>query len=585
MTTEPQAQLALCIGGFSEAGMRDINQDAFAVKVPQSFNDKCYKGIVASLADGVSCSRNGQQASQTSVTQFSNDYYATAPSWSVKRSASKVLKSLNSWLYQQGKADLRHDGLITTFSAMVFKSTTVHLFHVGDSRIYRYREGNLTQLTHDHARALAGKKSVLTRGLGMDCNVDIDYQSLALQEEDIFLLSSDGIHDHLSNTQLTRQLEKLSTQIHNETVLENCAASICREALEQGSNDNLTCLLVKVEGLPNSNIDELFKSASNLIIPPALNVGNDIDCFHIDKVIHEGARSHVYLATDKRSQRQQILKMPSLNFSDDPIYLEGFSKEQWVGQKLTHPSIMGILSGIEGSPFLYHICEHIEGITLRAWMQKNPHPPLAVATELIKKIVSAVRVLQRSAIVHRDLKPENIMISASGCITLIDFGTVQIDGLDEIAHGLENDVPVGAVDYIAPEYLNFGQASSLSDLFSIGVIAYEILSGDLPYQPNNSQSLQKARSAQWEYRSIQQFRQDLPNSVDEVLKRATHPKLAKRYSAMSEFVTDLGKLHKSALQRIDNLSLLERNPLRFWQSLAWIFIAITLVETFLLLQK
>ena len=553
--------------------------------MPTSYSEKKYKGVVASLADGVSCSNNGQQASQTSVTQFINDYYCTAESWSVKLSASKVLNSLNRWLYQHSKGDLRHNGLITTFSSIVFKSTTAHLFHIGDSRIYLYRDGVLKQLTHDHARALYAKKTVLTRGLGMDCNIDIDYQAISLQKGDVFLLSSDGVHDWLSNKLLTEFLFAYSQDDEKKFFLEETAKNICDEAFKQGSNDNLTCLLLEVDDLPKSDISELFKSSINLTIPPALTVGNEIDDFKIDKIMHQGARSHVYLATDKQTKRQQILKMPSLNFIDDVAYLEGFCKEQWVGQKLTHPSIMGIFQRNENSPFLYHVCEYIEGMSLRAWMEKNPQPSLDVARDIIKKIVSAVRVLQRSSMVHRDLKPENIMISESGCITLIDFGTIQIDGLDEISPSTPTEVPLGALDYIAPEYLNDNKATSISDLFSIAVIAYELLTGELPYLPSTSQSLQKARASQWEYRPIQQFREDLPNWLDDVLKKGTNPSLANRYSAMSEFISDLYPVNKSVQKQTQKGSLLERNPVQFWQSASVILFVIAVVELFVILQK
>ncbi|GLS92246.1 protein kinase [Psychromonas marina] len=585
MTKKSQAQLELCIGGFSDAGVREVNQDAFAVKVPTSYSEKKYKGIVASVADGVSCSNNGQQASQTSVTQFINDYYCTAESWSVKLSASKVLNSLNGWLYHHSKGDLRHNGLITTFSSIIFKSTTAHIFHIGDSRIYRYRDGVLKQLTHDHARSLYAKKTVLTRGLGMDCNVDIDYQTCTLQRGDIFLLSSDGIHDWLSKDELSKQLSPHTERESTVSSLERSATTISHEAIKKGSADNLTCLLLKVTNLPNSDVGELFKNSINLTIPPALEIGNEIDGFKIDKIVHQGARSHVYLATDKYNDRQHILKMPSLNFIDDSAYLEGFCKEQWVGQKLTHPSIMGIFPRDPNSLFLYHICEHVQGISLRVWMQENPEPSLDVVRDIIKKVVSATRVLQRSSMVHRDLKPENIMISENGTITLIDFGTVQIDGLDEISPAVPSEVPLGALDYIAPEYLNENKATSLSDLFSIAVIAYELLTGELPYQPSTSQSLEKARAAQWQYRPIQQFREELPNWLDAALKKGANPLPTKRYGAMSEFVNDLYPVNKTIQKQILPTSLLERNPVQFWQSLTCVFFVIAAVELFIILQK
>ncbi|WP_022940973.1 bifunctional protein-serine/threonine kinase/phosphatase [Psychromonas hadalis] len=583
MTKKAQAQLELCIGGFSDAGTRATNQDAFAVKVPSSYSEKQYKGIVACLADGVSCSHNAQQASQTSVTQFINDYYCTPDSWSIKLSASKVLNSLNGWLYHHSKENLRHDSLITTFSCIVFKSTSAHLFHVGDSRIYRYRNGLLKQLTHDHARPLYAKKTVLTRGLGMDCNVDIDYQTVGLQQGDVFLLSSDGVHDWLASNWLSERLSTLSKEKCSCNFLEKVAQTICSDALYKGSNDNLSCLLFKVESLPNSGIEELFNHALNLIIPPALSVGNEIDGFKIDKIIHQGARSHVYLATEQNTNKQQVLKMPSLNFVDDLVYLKGFCKEQWVGQKLTQTSIMKILPSIKDSPFIYHICEPIEGITLRSWMENNTHPPLVQVCNIIKKIVFAVRILQRSAMVHRDLKPENIIISANGDITLIDFGSIQIDSIDEIITAESAELPLGALDYIAPEYLNGGQATSLSDLFSIAVINYELLCGELPYLPSTSQSLQKARSSQWQYRPIQQFRNDLPEWLNKVLEKATQPILAKRYTAMSEFISDLSPVNKNAPKNRSSLSLIERNPLRFWQSFSFVFVVIAMIELFVIL--
>lgn len=585
VNSKKKGQLELCIGGYSAAGRREINQDAFAAKLPTSHSEKKYKGMVACIADGVSCSSNGQQASQTSVTQFINDYYGTPESWSVKVSASKVLNSLNSWLYQHSDKDaLRHNGLITTFSAIVFKSTTAHLFHVGDTRIYRYRDGALEQMSKDHARSASGKNSFLTRALGMDSHLEIDFQTAPIRIGDIFMLSSDGVHDYLPGKALIAHLSSINTEKPSACEFEALAKGIASYALNNGSEDNLSCLLVQVTALPVSDIDELFEKLSALAIPPAMRAGNEIDDFQIEKIIHQGARSHVYLAREKSSQTQRILKIPSLNFADDLVYLDGFAKEQWVGQRINNPHIMRIFPKPEKSPFLYHICEYVEGITLRQWIYDNPNPSLDSAREIIKNIVSAVRVLQRLGIVHRDLKPENIMVAENRAITLIDFGTVKIDGLDEIAPAPTSDTPLGAVDYIAPEYLNKGEACFLADLFSIAVISYELLCGELPYQRSSS-SLTQARRSSWKYRPIQQFRRDIPNWLDAALKKASHPLVEKRYGAMSEFVTDIYTPNKTLMKENEQFPLIERDPVKFWQSLSAIFLSIALLELLLLLGK
>ena len=583
---QQSATLELSVGGYSEAGKRDINQDAFSVKVPSSYTEKKYKGIVATIADGVSCSSKSQQASQTSVTQFINDYYCTPQTWSTKVSAAKVLTSLNSWLYHHNnQGNLRHEGLITTFSAVIFKSTSAYLFHVGDTRIYRYRDGRLKQLSHDHKRAAYGKNSVLTRALGMDCHLDVDFQSSELKKDDLFFLSSDGIHDLLTNNQIAAHLGSIEVGNSNTQSLETLAKAIALDAATKGSTDNLTCLLVNINNLPNAGIDELQQRLTQLTIPPALHVGNKIDHFIIEKIIHQGTRSHVYLATDTRTQGHFILKMPSLNFSDDLIYLDGFSKEQWIGRKISHPSIMAILPKVDASPFLYHICEYIKGITLRQWMFDNPNPSLPTCREIINNIVTAVRVLQRAGMVHRDLKPENIMICENAKITIIDFGTIQIDSLDEISPAPRSGVPLGATDYIAPEYLNGGLATSCSDLFSIAVIAYELLAGQRPYQSINSQSLQRATKSAWQYQSIKQFRADIPDWIDLVLQKAAHPSAEKRYQVMSEFTTDLFTPNPNLIKKINQAPLIERHPVKFWQILSGVITVIALVELFLLLNK
>ena len=576
-------KLNVCIGGYSTAGKRAVNQDAFAVKDPYSQSERNIKGIVACVADGVSCSENSQQASHTSVTQFITDYYSTNKNWDVKQSASKVLNSLNNWLYRHNENDVRHNGLITTFSSLIIKSNTAHLFHVGDSRVYRYRNEKLTQLSHDHSRSVYRQNTVLTRALGMDCHLDIDYQTVPLQQGDLFLLSSDGVHDHLDDVALSDYLQKISTE-PNTQEFETLTKTICDDALEQGSSDNVSCLLIQVASLPNADLNELFTHLNTLIIPPAMQVGNEIDGFKIEKILHEGARSHVYLAINQLTQELVVLKMPSLNFEDDLDYLLGFYKEQWVGQSIKHPNIMSIAKNVKGSVFLYHICEYIEGITLRQWMKDYPNPNLQQAHNIIIRVVNAVRVLQRAGMVHRDLKPENILISMKNEVKLIDFGTVKISGFEDITKE-QQDEPLGAVDYIAPEYLNEGQSSAQSDLFSIAVMLYEILTGQLPYPMNQGQSLERARSYKWIYEPVQSYRDDLPKGLDKILQKALHPNIAERYSSMSEFVAELTQSQSKIVSEESKPALLERDPAKFWQILTYIFIGISVIELFLLLSQ
>lgn len=172
----------LSIGQHTDRGIKDENQDSFGVLLPteQVLN---HKGIVAVIADGVSGCDQGKLASESSVRSLLADYYCTPDSWTVKTSVQKVLLATNRWMYGQGTtSQLEHRGLATTLSALVVKSSTVHLFHVGDTRIYRIRDGELMQCTKDHRVWLSEEKNYLTRAMGIDLHLDIDYRNFFIRK-------------------------------------------------------------------------------------------------------------------------------------------------------------------------------------------------------------------------------------------------------------------------------------------------------------------------------------------------------------------------------------------------------------------
>lgn len=575
-----QHELDLRIGGYSTQGKREVNQDAFIVK-HASVSEQPFKGDVVCIADGVSCSDKGQQASHTCVTQFVDDYFSTPDSWSVKQSATKVLLSINSWLYQQQKDnDLHHNGWLTTFSAVVIKSNTAHVFHVGDSRIYLYREDKLQQLTHDHQRQGVGKEAYLTRALGMDSKLDVDYHSVDLQEGDVLLLTTDGVHDVLSNDELSFEL---SQEGMSQLSLESMATHLCHQALDKDSQDNVSCLLVDVLQLPNKTPQELLHLLDQCHIPPVLKVGQKIDHYRIEEIIYSGVRSHVYLAINEKNAERCVIKAPSLQFSEDKSYLYSYLREQWIGEAVNSKRVMKILPRVSDSRFIYHVCEYIEGITLRQWMRDNPTPELSQMRFIIDGIIKSVRVLQRLQIVHRDLKPENIMITPDNSVVVIDFGAATADGLEEALQVLDDVYPLGELNYTAPEYIRGDKATRQSDIYSIGVVCYEILSDKerthcLPYKQVTQQGLSTTHPQQNEYYSLLLQHADLPVWIDEAIKKACHILPSKRYQHMSEFMADLIIPNPQLLKNKRAQPLMEREPLLFWKGLSIVLGLIVIIE-------
>ncbi len=576
MTSDTKKVLKVGLGGFSSAGPKSENQDAFGAMAPKG-NVRDLKGVVACLADGVSCSENAQQASQMAVSQFADDYFATPDTWLVRTAASKILSSLNAWLFHHGQqtASARHNSFVTTFSGIIIKSNTAHLFHVGDSRIYRYRANQrLELLTRDHAQK-SGERTLLTRALGIDNHLEIDYKQETAELGDTFILTSDGVHDFVSPAEIRQAIES------NED-LEETAKIIVEHALDCDSDDNATCLLVRVDELPIASIDEVHRELTQLVIPPVMDVGMSIDGYEIKRVIHSGTRSHIYLVQHSEHLQPYILKAPSSQFSEDAQYLEGFVREQWVGLRVNHDRVMKTYSPDHNSQFLYLLAEYVEGQTLRQWMHDRPDISLEKMREITQEIIAGLRVFQRMEMIHRDLKPENIMVCDDGSIKLIDFGTVKVNGLSEIVSPISDDIPVGSVDYIAPEYLLNGEASHRSDIFSLGVIIYEMLSGHLPYKMSNAHRSTPKSIQEWRYFPITDYNKNIPQWVDYALRKATHPSEGQRYEALSELMADLRQPNSELIQQYYKAPLIERNPILFWQGLSCLLV-ITIIAQWLFL--
>ena len=571
-------ELSVSFGGFSSAGVKAENQDAFAACQP-SLAQTRYKGIALCVADGVSCSRHAQQASSTSVTHFLQDYYSTPDSWDVKTAAARVLSSLNAWLFHHGRqASARHDSLVTTFSGLILKSVTAHILHVGDSRIYRLRDARLEQLSRDHCVQQGGRE-FLSRALGMDSHLEVDYGQELLQTGDVFLLTTDGVHGFLTSAQLQQTLLELPQSV-SQHQLERVCRQVVQQALDHGSDDNASCCIVQIQQVPEPDFQEAQRELQTRIIPPVLKAGDSLDHFRVLEVLYAGTRSHVYKVRNLRDRRDYVLKAPSLNFQDDLVYLEGFVREQWAGSRMDHPNLMKIFPATGQSRFMYHVSEWLDGITLRQWMYDHPQPDIAQVRTITGSIIHALRALQRAGMVHRDLKPENIMLTADGGLKIIDFGTVKVRGLAEIRSAVMEDCPLGSVNYVAPETVLYGDAGHYSDLFSLGVIVYEMLSGAQPFRMDQVHRRGAHSLAQWQYQPLQ--RADLPPWLDLTLRKACAPDPRQRYDAFSEFWTDLHKPNAALVRQHQQRPLIEREPVRVWQWVSAGLLVVVVVQWLLL---
>lgn len=566
-------QLKISVGQHSDKGRKEINQDFHGVTIPTE-PLLTSKGIAIALADGISSSDVSQIASEAAVTGFLEDYFCTSETWSVKKSAQQVLIATNSWLHSQThRSQHRYDkdkGYVCTFSGLVIKSTTAHILHVGDSRIYRLRGNTLEQLTKDHRHWVSQDKSHLSRALGISQELEIDYQALPVDKGDIFLLATDGIYEYVDPDHIIQLVHEHADD------LDQAAQAITTKAHAQGSTDNLTAQLVRVEELPSQDANTIYQQMTELPFPPLLEPRMNFDGYQIIREVHASSRSHVYLALDSETDTHVILKTPSIDLRGDPAYLERFLMEEWIARRINSAYVLKPCLQTRQRNYLYIVTEFIDGQTLTQWMIDNPKPDFETVRGIVDQIARGLLAFHRMEMLHQDLRPANIMIDKTGTVKIIDFGAVRVAGLMEISSPIERTDLLGTAQYTAPEYFLGEAGTTRSDLFSLGVITYQMLTGKLPYGAQVAKT--KTRSAQnkLKYASVLDDEREIPAWFDEVLRKAVHPNPYKRYEELSEFVYDLRHPNKAFLDR-RRPPLLESNPVLFWKGVSFILMIVIVI--------
>ncbi len=566
-------QLSISIGQASDKGRKDINQDFYGVYIPKE-PLLTSKGIAISLADGISSSEVSQHASEVAIKSFLEDYYCTSESWTVKTSVQRVLKATNSWLYLQTRnSPYRYSpdrGYVCTFTTLVIKSNTAHVFHVGDTRVYRLSENSLEQITEDHRLWVSKDKSYLRRALGMKDQLDLDYQSFALDVGDVFILATDGVYEYVDDQFIIEMVRAHSSD------LDKAASLIIEEAFQQGSSDNLSIQIVRIDQLPSQDVDEVYQQLTTLPFPPELKPRMLFDGYEIIRDLHMSHRSHIYLAVDTESQEQVVLKIPSVDLRDNPEYLERFLMEEWVARRINNAHVLKPCLQTRKRNYLYIVTEFIKGQTLKQWMIDHSEPSVEEVRGIIEQIAKGLRAFHRQEMFHQDLRPDNIMIDQMGVVKIIDFGSVRVAGLREVTSPIEQQNILGTALYTAPEYFLGDVGSERSDMFSLGIICYQMLSGGLPYGTQIANSRTKASQRRLKYRSVLDENREIPAWIDEAIKKAVHPDPNKRYNALSEFVYDLRYPSKEFLSKT-RPPLMERNPVAFWQSISFILAIIVII--------
>lgn len=569
-------RLEVSVSQYSSKGRKEINQDFHDVCIPKE-PQLTYKGIAVAIADGIGSSSVSQIASKTAVTSFLMDYLSTPESWSVKKSALRVLGASNSWLHSQTmQSQYSYDknrGYVCTFSAMVLRSSTAYIFHAGDTRIYRLRDGVLEQLTQDHRLWVSQDKSYLSRALGMDSQIRMDYTSFQVEREDVFLFMSDGVYEFVTDAFM---VETVETNVDDFDLI---AKIIADKAYEAGSDDNITIQVVRVDALPKKDVKEIHRQLEEKPFAPLLEAREQFDGYTIIRELSASSRSHVYLGIDNETNIAVVLKIPSIDMHGDKAYLERFLMEEWIAGRIKSPHVAKSYIPSRKRNYLYNVSEYIEGQTLAQWMIDNLSPSLERVRAMTEQIARGLMALHRQEMIHQDLRPENIMIDGTGTLKIIDFGSTKVEGIVDVNIRLEQENLLGTALYSAPEYFIAKAGSTQSDLFSLGVIVYQMLSGHFPYGVEVARTSTKTAQKKLKYTSLYFYNQDIPIWVDEALRKAVHVDPNERYEELSEFLYDLRHPNREFLKK-SRPPLIERHPVVIWKSISFILLVIIFIMIF-----
>jgi len=267
-----------------------------------------------------------------------------------------------------------------------------------------------------------------------------------------------------------------------------------------------------------------------------LEAGDTLDHYRLERTVARTGMATLFKATDLRDGRPVAIKVPYPEMEADPVLVERFRREQQIGQELDHPGVVKTFDGEERSR-LYMVIEWVDGRLLRAILNEERKLPIERATNFALQILDALDTMHKHGVVHRDLKPENIMVDADDRVKLIDFGIALREDARRLTF-VDMSPTLGTPDYISPEQVKGQRGDQRSDIYSLGVMLYEMLTGEPPYTGPNPLAVMNERLLH-DPEPARKRRPEISPELNEILNRALERDPRRRYQTASEMAWEL----------------------------------------------
>ncbi|CAB1368028.1 bifunctional protein-serine/threonine kinase/phosphatase [Denitratisoma oestradiolicum] len=535
------SSLSIDVGYSSLTGPRPRNEDFVGFVTPEDGSLET-KGMLLALADGVGGSAAGGEAAEYTVRGLLADYYATPDTWAVPKALDTVLLAINRWLLSHAAARREAAGMATTLSALVLRGSRWYSCHVGDSRIYRLRGGQLECLTQDHVWDHPELRHVLTRAVGLDAHLVMDYGEGELAVGDVFALMSDGVWNTLG---VARIGELLGRHVQSQ----DAAADLAGSALQRGAQDNCSALVLRVLTVPDANLRDRLTGAQQWPLPPRLKPGQTLDGLTVEELLHESRVTLLYRVRREVSGESLVLKT-LLPEAADAEARNALIHEEWLARRATSRYFPQVADHPPRA-HLYYLMSWHEGETLRTMLERGHRFSLVEATEIGIHLLQGLAALHRLGIVHRDIKPDNIHLGRDGRLRILDLGVAASDGVD-----LQEINNPGTPSYMAPELFQGQGATVASDLYAAGATLYQLLTRKYPY--GEVEPFQTPRFG--DPATPLRYRADIPAWLESVLLKAVARDLPDRFETAEEFLLALEQGAHKPLRMHRRMPLVQRDP-------------------------
>jgi serine/threonine protein phosphatase PrpC len=538
--------MKLTYAQHSSAGpVRPNNEDWVGFWEPEDPEEFRTRGAVAALADGVGGHGDGEIASRLAVEVAIRRFLEIEPELPPRQTLAKVFTTANIAVYDRSMFRHSKGRMATTLTISLFRGDEVTIGHVGDGRVYLVGGGQIEQVTSDHNYAaaqiklgvLTGQEAavsemrcVLTRCVGKEMMVQPDFYSRPIRAGSYLIQCSDGLYIHVSEQEI------------QDTVSRATPAQACRQLVEmaeqRGTDDNLSIQVIAIEEVP-----ELvhFRGATRYKEPPARGdseIGQVLDDrFELTDVLSRSGMASIFKGIDRQTGSVVAIKVPFMQFESDPAFFTRFQREEEIGKLLNHPFIMHIVPVDGGKSRPYMVMEYLDGQTLRQYMRSKGRVSPDEALQIASRICDALSHMHEKGIVHRDLKPENVMLCRDGSLRIMDFGIAKAAAMRRLTFAGFSP-SMGTPDYMAPEQVKGKRGDERTDIYALGAILYEMVTGSAPFEGANPYLIMNARLVgdpiAPRIRNLH-----VPPGVEEIILHAMDRDPRDRYQTAGEMKADL----------------------------------------------